>query len=231
MKKSPLAELISHRVGAEFEFGGYQFSRAEGDEQKADAFRLRHRIFHDEGFLEGDSHQNGMLSDEFDPYSVQILVRDSAGALVGTTRFVHSSPIGFPTESLFDFTPPTVSRERLGEYGRLAILPEHRGGTRLPMLGMLKAVFECMLEQKVTHVYAFLSPRLAHSYSKLGCVSVPLETKPPSRATMLNRKPMRGYFQSQVVRPVLFDLHDMMLEVGVPIDRAELDFVKGENLR
>ena len=94
------------------------------------------------------------------------------------------------------------------------------------MLGLLKAVFECMVEQRTTHVFAFLSPKLAESYAALGCVSIPLQTRRPSEETVKRRQPMGGYFEKQQVHPVLFDLHEMMIEVGVPFDRDELAFVE-----
>ena len=94
------------------------------------------------------------------------------------------------------------------------------------MLAMLKAVFECMIEDKTTHVYAFLSPLLAQSYANLGCVSVPLVEKTPSSQTLSNRMPMAGYFARQEVKPVLFNLRQMLAEVGVQVDRCDLGFVR-----
>jgi len=226
MNSSPLAQLMSQRVGPAFDFGGYRFSRAESEAESLDAFRLRHKVFVGEGFLDPSQFADGFFRDQFDQVSTHILVRDGAGGLVATTRFVHSTSMGFPTEHLFDFAPPGVPRARLGEYGRLAIEPAHRGGARAPMLGLLKAVFECMIEQRTTHVFAFLSPKLAQSYAALGCVSVPLETRPPSAETVSRRQPMRGYFENQQVHPVLFDLREMMIQVGVPFDRDELAFVE-----
>ncbi len=222
---SPLAALMNQRVGRQFEFGGYHFRRADTEAERLAAFRLRHAVFSEEGFIRAEEFPSGAFHDEFDGVSEQILVHDVAGRLVGTTRFVLPSDLGFPTERLFDFEAPDVSRERMGEYGRLAIGPGHRGGTRAPMLGMLKAVFEVMLEHGITHVYAFMPPKLAASYTALGCVSVPLRTRPTRVETTRRRHPMRDYFERQHVAPVLFSLAEMMVAVGVSPDREEAAYV------
>ena len=225
MASSPLAQLMRDRVGSRFRFADYEVSRAETPCEAQEAFELRHRVFVEEGFLDSDQYSDGLLRDRFDDFSTQILVRDRNQNLVATTRFVRYSEIGFPTEHLFNFDAPAVDRARLGEYGRLAIDADHRGGARAPMLAMLKAVFECMIEERTTHVFAFLSPKLAVSYAALGCLSVPLVTRRPSALILRNRQPMKNYFENQDVMPVLFDLHEMMIEVGVPSDRRELGFV------
>lgn len=222
---SPLAALMNQRVGKQFAFGGYHFRRAENEEERVGAFRLRHAVFSEEGFIRADEFPSGAFHDAFDAVSEQILVHDAAGALVGTTRFVLPSDLGFPTERFFDFDAPDVPRDKLGEYGRLAIAPGHRGGGRAPMLGMLKAVFEVMLEHGITHVFAFMPPRLAASYTALGCVSVPLRTQPVRPETALRRHAMRDYFARQEVAPVLFSLGEMMAAVGVSPERDEAAYV------
>ena len=223
---SPLAALMNQRVGRRFEFAGYHFSRAETEEERRAVFRLRHEVYSEEGFIHAEEFPSGEFRDAFDDVSIQVQVHDPAGTLVGTTRFVLPSELGFPTEHFFDFDPPDVPRERLGEYGRLAIRAGHRGGGRGPMLGMLKAVFEAMLEHQITHVFAFMPPKLAASYAALGCVSVPLRTHPPRPETVQRRHAMRDYFARQEIVPVLFDLAEMMAEVGVSTDREEVAFVR-----
>ncbi|MEB2344521.1 MAG: GNAT family N-acetyltransferase [Deltaproteobacteria bacterium] len=224
---NPLARLIDQRVGPCFEFGGYRFARAETDGERRAVYQLRHEVYAEEGFIRAEEFPSGEFQDAYDAVSVQILVRDAGGAPVGTTRFVLPSELGFPTERFFDFEPPEVARDRLGEYGRLAIRDGHRGGTRAPMLGMLKAVFEVMVEHRITHVFAFLPPKLAASYAALGCVSVPLRTLPPREETLARRRPMRDYFARQPVAPVLFDLGQMLREMGASPDRREAGYAWG----
>lgn len=219
---NPLARLLEERVGASFEFGGYRFRRAEDEDERELAYRLRWEVFSEEGFIERSEMPGGRFRDDFDAVSTQLLVYGESGVPVGTTRFVLPSERGFPTEYLFDFDPPDVPRHRLGEYGRLAIRAEHRGGLRAPMLGLLKAVFELMLEHRITHVYAFMPPKLIASYTALGCVPVPLVTHGLSAETIRRRHVMRHYFDRQAVEPVLFDLREMMWGIGANPERPEM---------
>jgi len=89
------------------------------------------------------------------------------------------------------------------------------------MIAMLKAVFECMIEKRVTHVLAFLSPRLADSFSKLGCKHLSIRTQNPSAAVIESRRLMAPYFESQHAIPVVYDLEEMILQVGVSRMRIE----------
>jgi hypothetical protein len=210
-----LAQLLRGRIGKELSFGGYVFRGAADTRECERAFRFRHDIFTREGFIDPSDFPDGSFHDPFDAVSAHFLVYAGGADLVGTTRFVLPSPLGFPTEQLFDFERPALARNRLGEFGRLAIAAEHRGGRRLPMLGLLKMVNECMLEHEITHVYAFMAPKLVQSYAALGCVSRPLDVRPPSQQTLLRRLPMRGYFARQPVQPVLFSHEEMMRAIGV----------------
>ncbi len=223
--KSVLAGLMNERVGSKFDFGGYRFRRAENELDREAVFSLRHRVFGEEGFIDPGDFRNGLFRDDFDEVSSQFMVFDASGELVATTRLVLPSDLGFPTERLFEFEPADVPRQRLGEYGRLAIARDHRGGGRTPMLGLLKCVFECMLEYQITHVFAFMPPKLAGSYALLGCVSVPLELRVPGLETLARRRPMRGYFARQEIQPVLFNLEEMMREIGISFDREEASYV------
>lgn len=162
-----------------------------------------------------DASASGLLSDEYDRASVLLVVRDANGSIVGTARFVRPTSIGFHAESVFDIDLRDLTRDRLAEFGRLAVAPVHRGGERLVVLGLLKAVFECMVESGVVRVLAFLPPILADSFARLGCKPIPLRVFGLSERCLLNRLPMQPYFESQSVAPVIYDLESMIYDVGV----------------
>ena len=209
------AELLRGRVGKELHFSGYHFTRAERPAEREEAFRLRQRIFLEEGFIDAQLFRDRVFTDAFDEVASHILVRDEAGTLVGTTRFVLPSELSFPTEHFFEFERPTIARERMGEFGRLAIAKGHRGGARTPMLGLIKMVYEVILERDITHVYAFMAPKLIGSYTALGLVSHPIVAAEPSPEILERRLPMRPYFESQEIQPVLFSLREMEDVIGV----------------
>lgn len=209
------AELLRGRVGKELDYGGYHFRRAGREDEREAAYGLRHDVFAEERFIDPSDFPGGLFRDQFDETSAHLLVYDGHGDLIGTTRFVLPSALGFPTEYLFEFERPPVSRERLGEFGRLAILREHRGGTRVPMLGLVKMVYEVILELDITHVYAFMAPQLVASYTALGLVSHALDVRPPSPEILKRRAPMRGYFADNEIQAVLFSLREMEEVIGV----------------
>lgn len=210
-----LANLIETAVGPSFEFGGYRVTRSTTHLDELEIFQFRFKVFLESGFISKNDYQGELLNDEFDNAAVQIGVRDQNGVLVGTTRFVLPSNVGFHTERLFDFDLPPINRMQLGEFGRLAVRSTHRGGERLVMLALLKAVFECMIENRTTHVLAFLPPKLADAFAELGCKSSMLRTREPGENAIRNRRKMKGYFESQNPVPVLYDLEQMISEVGV----------------
>ena len=115
--------------------------------------------------------------------SVQVLARHG-DAMVGAARLVLPSALGLPTERLFDVVPPAVPREHLGEFSRLAIVAEHRGESRVPMLGLVRMVVECMDEADVTHLCAFMPAKLIESLVALDLNPVDLNVQPPAPETL-----------------------------------------------
>jgi len=209
------AALLRGRIGKELSFSGYQFERANTEEDRIAAYRFRHRVFLEEGFIDPGDFKDELFTDQFDETSEHILVYSEDRELVGTTRFVCPSKIGFPTEHLFDFDEPDVARDRLGEFGRLAIDSEHRGDKRYPMLGMIKMVYECILERSISHIYAFMPAMLVESYTALGLVSHRLDSRPPTKVILDRRAGMRRYFERNEIQAVLFSLREMEATVGV----------------
>jgi N-acyl-L-homoserine lactone synthetase len=210
-----LARLIERAVGPSFDFGEYRVTRSTTHIDDIEIFRFRFSTYLEAGFILPQAFPDGILRDEFDSAATQIAVRDVSGLLVGTTRFVRPSRLGFHTERLFDLELPPINRNQMGEFGRLAIKANNRGGDRFVMLAMLKAVFECMIEVGTTHVLAFLSPKLADSFARLGCKPLTLRAHEPGHRALQNRGAMKGYFDSQRPIPVLYDLEQMLSDVGV----------------
>ena len=227
-----LARLIERPVGPSFELGQYRVTRSTTHTENQEVFEFRYQSYSEAGFILEQEFPSGKLEDRFDSVAAQIIVRSDAGNLVGSTRFVRPSALGFHTETLFDFDLPPIDRMRIGEFGRLAVSMDHRGGTRLVMLAMLKAVFECMIESGTTHVIAFLPPKLADSFAGLGCKHLALRTRDLRPITLENRRPMKPYFENQRPIPVLYDLEDMLRDVGVkqskPLARTRLNSFRPE---
>ena len=182
-----LARLIERPVGPSFEFGQYRVTRSTTHTENQEIFEFRYQSYLEAGFILAKTFPSGKLEDHFDRVADQIMVRSDAGSLVGSARFVRPSAIGFHTETLFDFDFPPIDRGRVGEFGRLAVRIDHRGGERLVVLAILKAVFECMIEGGITHVIAFLPPKLADSFASVGCKHLEFRTR--DAASTDSRKP------------------------------------------
>jgi N-acyl amino acid synthase of PEP-CTERM/exosortase system len=95
-----------------------------------DLQRLRYDVYCEElHFLDPAAYPNGLESDEFDPFSVQIAAVNQEQQAVATMRLVRDSHLGFPLErhaaALFpDFA--RLPRDRTVEISRLILARQYR---------------------------------------------------------------------------------------------------------
>ena len=68
------AALLRGRIGKELSFSGYQFERANTEEDRIAAYRFRHRVFLEEGFIDPGDFEDELFTDQFDETSEHILV-------------------------------------------------------------------------------------------------------------------------------------------------------------
>ncbi len=207
-----LISLFEAPLDKPLELGGY-CARLLGTQHERDAaFKLRSEVFGDANLVDLREFAHGLLVDEYDDGSLVFGV-ECGGEIVGTSRLTLPSPKGFLTEKLFDFVYPDIDRSRLGELGRLAISPHHRGGQRLPMLLLIAMTMRGMRHHELEWLYAFLAPKLADSYAMMGCTSYQLRLLPQRPETIARRRLMQGYFDRQQVGPVLFGLADVLRQL------------------
>ena len=200
-----VAELLRAKIGKEVDYGGYHFRRAITMEERLEAQRLRYRVFLEGGFIKPNPSGNEIFQDEFDDVSQHFLAYHESGRLVASTRLVLPSEHGFPTEFLFEFERPPTPRAEMCEFGRLAISRDHRGGTRAPLLGLIKLVYDCSAEHNTPYIYAFMPRKFIDLLRALGLVCQILPVSPPGPEVLQRRALMRGYFEQEQVSPVLFD--------------------------
>ncbi len=193
----------------EITFDGFRIRYATDLSEQLDAYRFRYDVFLRHGYIEAQDSPDPMLRDAYDERGVQVVARDTRGAMVGSARFVLPSAMGFQTEQFFEVSDLPADSDRVGEVGRLAISDAGRGGGRGPLLGMIQLIHRGLLANGVTHAIAFMPDGLIASLAAIGCVSSPVETAPPSAATLRHRDTMRGYFRDQTTRAVFFDLRNI----------------------
>lgn len=182
---------------------GFTFFQAKSAEERERVYRLRHRLYAEEGYLEPTAFPEERLQDEFDPAAVQLLAVDRTGEPAGTLRIVFDSPRGLPIERVFPFQAPGVARDRLVEISRFAIARHCRGGHREVLSGFGKLCHLSIRAKGITHWCAFMPVGFRDSMASLGLDHEEIATPPPTTAHREARRALEGYFSRQDVRTYL----------------------------
>ena len=118
------------------------------------AFRLRLEVFSESGYLDPGRFPWGYEYDEFDILSDIFVAVDSDGdRVVGTIRFVHDGPLGFPSERVFADEIARWRGEMRGrslgymEASRIAILRPYRRSRVFP--GLMAAMWRYGIEKGI----------------------------------------------------------------------------------
>jgi hypothetical protein len=98
--------------------------------------------------------------------------------------------------------PPSLPLKVTREIGRLAILPEHRGGSRVVMLGLLREMLVWSVEHGIEQLFSGSTPALFQVYKRYNAtarlVAAPLDPVPsPERDRYF--APLRAYGGEGVV--------------------------------
>lgn len=146
--------------------------KAETPAERDAIYRFRYHVYVEElkkGFLEVD-HANRMIRDRDDesPGSV-LFYTESKGEVTGTVRAVIWQPNRVPPEvhERFSFGVfPSIEHLCTCETSRLLIDRSVRGALILPALS--RAMYEHMIGNDVSLVFAYCAPGLVRAYRKLG---------------------------------------------------------------
>lgn len=96
-----------------------------------EVYRLRYKVYCDEwGFENPEDHPGHVEIDEFDPHSSHFaVIREDNDEMIGTTRIIFSSDLGFPLEGhvvLDQGALDGIERSLIGEVSRLAVSKDYR---------------------------------------------------------------------------------------------------------
>ncbi len=146
--------------------------RAETLQEREAIYRFRYRVYVEElkkGFLDVD-HENKMIRDDDDESPGAVLFYTaSKGEVTGTVRAVIWRGGQAPAEIHQRFSFPlfaAIDTLITAETSRLLIDRSVRGSLILPALA--RAMYEHMIEQDVSLVFAYCAPGLVRAYRKLG---------------------------------------------------------------
>ena len=92
-------------------------------------YRFRYQILCEElGFFPKEKYPDGLESDEYDPYSEHYVALED-NEIVATVRFIHDSPISYPTPNHLHVCPIIqnfLKNKKLGEVSRIFIKKRYR---------------------------------------------------------------------------------------------------------
>lgn len=206
---SLLAELLRRNPEKEFQVCDYVFAETRDPSTLESIFKQRHGVYVHEHYIDPGAFPGEIFSDLFDGVSAHIAAFDARGAIVGSSRVVPPSPLGLPTQRLFRLPALDLTPERVGEVGRLAIDPTHRGQTRAVVIGLIAGIYRALRARGLSHFLAFMHPGLVRMLNGLRIPVRPLCELEPGAEQRQARQPMTGYFERGGVRPTLCSLDEM----------------------
>ena len=204
-----LKQLLKDPPSKELKIGGYTIAHVTDPYELERIYRQRHEVYIAEGYLQPGQIPDGRFCDEFDAIAHHVAAYDENGELVGSSRIVPASELGFPTERLFRLGPQEVSAWDLAEVGRLAVDREHRGNGRAVCLGLITQQIHILLSLGISHWIAFMHPILVRSLNRMGIPAEHIEVLEPSERELDNRRRLAGYFAKEGANPVLCSITAM----------------------
>lgn len=212
-----LSHLLRQEACKEFQVNDYVFVETKDPATLRHIFQQRHGVYVFERYIEPDVFPGGVFSDAFDDVSAHVAAFDAQGSIVGSSRVVPPSPLGLPTQRLFRLPELELGPEVVGEVGRLAVNPPHRGHARVVVTGLIAGIYRALRSRGLSHFLAFMHPGLVRMLNGLRIPVRPLCELPPGPEQRKARQVMNGYFGRGGVRPTLCSLDEMDRCLGLSL--------------
>jgi N-acyl-L-homoserine lactone synthetase len=213
---TPLSRLLRQDASKEFQVCDYVFAETKDPAVLRHIFQQRHGVYVFERYIEPDVFPGGVFRDSFDDVSAHIAAFDAYGSIVGSSRVVPPTALGLPTQRLFRLPEIGLGCEVVGEVGRLAVNPPHRGHARVVVTGLIAGIYRALRSRGLSHFLAFMHPALVRMLNSLRIPVRPLCELPPGPDQRSARQVMNGYFGRGGVRPTLCSLDEMDRCLGLP---------------
>jgi ubiquinone/menaquinone biosynthesis C-methylase UbiE/N-acyl-L-homoserine lactone synthetase len=153
-----------------FEMNGFKFLSADSREDLEKVLRLRYQVYCIE-LNDVPKNQGELERDAYDEYAMHFLAVDEKGRAVGTMRFVHNNPKGFPMDSDFPLTDyiKTHGIPRALEGGRFVIHKDVGRDARITVaFGLFKCLYDYCNETGIYDIFTVTLPKILQKYSMPG---------------------------------------------------------------
>jgi N-acyl-L-homoserine lactone synthetase len=210
-----LAQLLTRAPELGLQVADYQFIETKDPATIREILKQRHGVYAFEGYIDPDAFPDGVFRDAFDDVSAHIAALDGYGAIVGSSRVVPPTSLGLPTHRLFSVPELGVDPKVVGEVGRLAITPSHRGQALAVANGLIAGIYRALRSRGLSHFLAFMHPALVRMLNGLRIPVRPICELEIGDEQQEARRLMRGYFSRARVRPTLCSLDEMDRCLGI----------------
>jgi N-acyl-L-homoserine lactone synthetase len=129
-------------------------------------FRLRHRVFAEEGYM--DARPDGRIFDQFDAYpGTANIVAVVADTVIGAVRYMQPTDAGCSVEEFFDPRPLAPPGARLAVGSLLVVDPAYRGLPRITF-NLTAMGFYWAASQGLTHIVGVVNPEREEGFARSG---------------------------------------------------------------
>lgn len=129
-------------------------------------FRLRHRVFAEEGYM--DARPDGRIFDQFDAYpGTANIVAVVADTVIGAVRYMQPTDAGCSVEEFFDPRPLAPPGARLAIGSLLVVDPAYRGLPRVTF-NLTAMGFYWAASQGLTHIVGVVNPEREEGFARSG---------------------------------------------------------------
>jgi N-acyl-L-homoserine lactone synthetase len=149
------------------------FKQVETEKELKQVYKLRYKIYCVERkYLDPAYYPDQIEKDVYDKYSVHFLAFDKDGEkIVGTSRLILNSPLGFPIEKEWDMSDIQEAtkniRDQIAEISRFIVAPENRGD-HLITLRLGGEMYRYCKKKKIEIVYAIMEAPILEMLIKFG---------------------------------------------------------------
>lgn len=146
------------------------FKKVQTNDEKIATYKLRFDVYCIERcYLNPNDYPDQLEYDQWDEHSAHFVAIDGT-QVIGTTRLILDSPIGFPLENHFNLKITRSPRKTYAEVSRLIAKPTQLRANIQVANGLYRAMLDHSLDAGITDWLMILDNRLLAMYRRIGFV-------------------------------------------------------------